>query len=581
MMDARRIEKYFADDRAESAIIEIFIHNWSVLKHRQLRTVFKSKLKQHLVGDLCVFKFFTFTHIVLLLFNTSVVSKYVMKTASGQLANNSLFLQTGCEEWVYLLGFYAYSHNKVCGSSVYGDFSIRGWLYALFVYLGIDGTHFDDRIVGILNEMFARGGRPERMSAIFMVARVIVRRKPMLVHSFTSIYESALGYEASQVLSASSPAHIKATECTVFWHLMHFYIDAFSEYYKLGLEVRYFDFLAGITDDLHKGDIHKAAIQNFNVVLDTRLFITRFPFFEELVLATLNVDGSGLNHLSNINPHFVPLCVLKTCSLVFKVKKYTAAQIDILCVLLSRWIGIATHVAQSLEKKSESIDVQQLSTFLYVLYYNVECHFVETYPEHRITGLYRTLIQKLSTIFLRVKRRDLQSIGGEKLLYLGIIKKHFAGNKKVIEDTEDCVLIKAIDRSCVFKTKFGQHSPYFRDLLEVLNGRTKVTLALYRRVYSLLLTREMIPEILTAITCAIGKVEIRLSDAKRNYISSLEWVGVLDELGIVHTSVKREIVGLKIEFLNNRKIELDDVQRKRLSQLVRKYRIATDASICS
>lgn len=533
IIDTERMTKMFKSKMKKYAMFEIIVYNWKVLKNAFLRNECVKTLKTYIGKNIGSFNRLSFSHIVMLLFHESTLSKYVARTLGAHLINDTLFLHTSHLEWEYLIGFINFYSNKVFKSNTYHDFKIKGWIYAVFVYMNIEGTYFDDRIVSIVNRLFFELDNPQCKTGVFMIVLALSKRDISMMYKCERIYESALDYKLLRFVTTLQPTSLKYTENMIFWHPMYFYIYAFPSYCKLLLEEKYFVFFSEISDDFYKRELYINIIRNSYCITNVKEFIYKFSFFEELVIECLKCQLGDTDNLLKLNTNFIHLCSQKTCNLVFKSKRYQDSQWEILYTIIYKWFKILTFIMHEISDKKINADIKQLFGFVLIIYYDLEKYLSQSCPKVKVKDLYINFKNMILSTIMRFKKNLKIEAYDENIIYITIIRHHMKNNiisPKFYDLMEEGTLAMIIDKHCVFQKKFGYSSPYFISFIEVLKKIPKISLYIYERYFMLLLNKCLTFEICELIYLSIEKIEVSERDLQENYISSLSWYNILEKL---------------------------------------------------
>lgn len=575
IIDAQRISKMFANKKKKYAMFETVVYNWSMLKNTFLRTECVKTLKTYIGKNIRPFNRLAFSHIVLLLFHEHSLSEYVAMTMGAHLINGTLFLHTSNIEWEYLIEFSSFYSNKVFKENIYCDFKILGWIYAVFVYISIEGTYFDNRIIDIINKLFFELDHPQCKVGIFMIVLALVKREKFMLYKFEKIYEGALDYKLLRFLVTLQPSSVKYTENMIFWHPMYCYVNAFPSYCKLRLESRYFEFFSEMVDDFYKRELYVSILTNIHCITSVREFMYGFPFFEELIIECLKCTPGDTNYLFKLNPDFVFLCSQKTCNLFFKVGRYQGPEWEVLYTILYKWFKALTFIIHEISDKKDTIDIKQLFSFVLIVYYDIENYLSQNCPINKITDLYINFRKKLLSTLLRSKKSLLGGVDNENIIYITIIRYHVKHSKvsaKFYDLLREDILIRIMDKHCVFYKKFGYNTPYFISFLDVLKNIPKINFSVYERFFTLLLNKFMAFAICELISSSIEKIEICQKDLQDNYISSLNWYDILGELNDDDFfEVKKKIISGSMKFLDQNKCKLSDEQKQKYINIAAIY----------
>lgn len=575
MTDTERIAKMFKSKMKKYAMFEIIVYNWKMFKNTFLRNECVKTLKNCIGKNVGPFNRLSFSHIVLLLFHESTLSKYVAMTLSAHLINDTLFLHTNYTEWEYLIEFIDFYSNKVFKSNTYYDFNITGWIYAVFTYMSIEGTYFDDRIVGIVNRLFFELDHLQCKAGIYMMVLALSRRDVSMMYKCEKIYESALDYKLLRFVISLQPNSLKYTENMIFWHPVYFYIYAFPIYCKLRLENKYFAFFSEISDDFYKRELYISILRNTYCITSVKEFMYTFPFFEELVIECLKFKLGDTNYLLKLNPDFVILCSKKTCNLIFKCERYQDSQWEILYTIIYKWFKISTFIMHEISDKKDSMDVKQLLGFVLIVYYDVEKYLWQNCPSSKVTDLFINFRNKiLSTIMISKKNFPVEFYD-ENIIYIAIVRHHITNSvipPKFYGLLEEDALARIIDKHCVFQKKFGYSTPYFISFIEILKKIPKISLYIYERYFMMLLNKSLTFEICELIYLSIEKIEVCQRDLQENYISSLNWYNILEKINDDRFfEIKKKVIYGNMRFLHQNSCKLNEEQNQKYINISKLY----------
>lgn len=575
IIDTGRIAKMFKSKMKKYAMFEIIVYNWKMLKNTFLRKKCVKTLRIYIGKKIDPFNRLSFSHIILLLFHESRLSKYVAMTLGAHLVNDTLFLHTSSTEWDYLIGFVNFYSNKVFKSNTYYDFKIMGWIYAVFAYMSIEGTYFDDRIVDIVNRLFFELDHPQCKIGIYMMVLALSKRDVSMMYKCEKIYENALDYKLLHFAIALQPNSLKYTENMIFWHPMHFYIYAFPSYCKLKLESKYFEFFSEISDDFYKRELYINIIRNAYCITNVKEFMYRFPLFEELVIECLKCQPEDANYLLKLNPDFVFLCSRKTCNLVFKSERYQDSQWDVLYTIMYRWFKILTFIMHEIADKKVTMDIKQLFGFVLIIYYDIEKYLSKNCQRSKVTDLYINFRNKILSTIMKFKKSFESEVCDENIVYITIIRHHTENSaipSNFYDLVEEDILARIIDKHCVFQKKFGYSPPYFISFIEILKKIHKISLNMYEKYFLLLLNKHLTFEICELIYLSVEKIEVFQKDLQENYISSLDWYNVLEELKDDRLlEIKKKIVHGNMNFLHKNSCKLSEEQKQKYMDISKVY----------
>lgn len=542
--DIRRIRKFFAEKKYKRPLIEIFKYNWYVLNEEDIRMEFFDILKACLEKKLSVFNVLTFTHVYLLLFNDELITKYIMKSIGAHFSKNSLFVQTESEEWEFLLNFSEYYSNTVYEASKYKNFSIKGWCTAMFIYLAIDGTYYDERIVSILNRLFFdKDFNVQRKMEIFMVICAFVKRKKGMANKFEDVFKNILEYDFFHYIKNNLVGETQITNSMIFWQPIHFYLNFFPEFAKIKLEKEYYDFFSEFTDEYFKKELFKIILKNAYCITNVKSFEISFPFFEEMILNILKIDDVKKTYFYELNPEFTKICVLKAYNFTFKANKYVESDWDSLYIILNKWYNITVVILRENRMKL-SYNIKELSGFILLLYFDIS-YYLQQCGQNKVLAVYKNFKKNLLNLFTNAPRSFYNELDQEKLTYINTIKYFFAEEKsfsQIYNFLDENILTQIIDKQSTFCTKFGYHSIYFTEFLVILSKCKRISMNLYLKIFMMLLTQMMQKEILELLCFLVNKIELHRRDYTNNFILDMDWVQALEDKVIEEETLEIKLI---------------------------------------